>query len=86
MVTYSRRIFEGDALQVTITSEFDQDSKVSLQLLVNLFILTQEPAVFDDANKQEKIKPRLLRKNAQEDMKIIQPVLHAIRKNDLRAM
>ncbi|MED3822551.1 ATP-binding protein [Priestia flexa] len=53
---------------------------------VNLFILAQERALFDETNEDEKITPRVLKKTAKEDMKIIQPMLNAIRKNDLRAM
>jgi hypothetical protein len=53
---------------------------------VNLFILAQERVLFDEANTNEKITPQVLRKTAKEDMKIIQPMLNAIRKNNLKAM
>ncbi|MGP9039470.1 ATP-binding protein [Cytobacillus kochii] len=53
---------------------------------VNLFILAQERVLFDEANINEKITPQVLRKTAKEDMKIIQPMLNAIRKNNLKAM
>lgn len=53
---------------------------------VNLFILAQERVLFDDKNIQEKITPEVLRKTAKIDLKIIQPMLTAIRKNDFKAM
>lgn len=53
---------------------------------VNLFILAQERALYDEANEDEQLTPRVLKKTAKNDMKIIQPMLNAIRKNDLRAM
>ncbi len=53
---------------------------------VNLFILAQERALFDEANGEERITPKVIKKTAREDMKIIQPMMNALRKNDLRAM
>ena len=55
-------------------------------MAVNLFILAQERALFDESNGDETITSRVLKKTAKEDMKIIQPMLNAIRKNDLKAM
>ena len=51
-----------------------------------MFILAQERALFDESNEDETITSRVLKKTAKEDMKIIQPMLNAIRKNDLKAM
>lgn len=53
---------------------------------VNLFILTQERILFGDDNSQEKITSKVLKQTAKEDLKIIQPMLTAIRKNDFKAM
>lgn len=53
---------------------------------VNLFILAQERALYDESNEEERLNVRVLKKTAKEDMKIIQPMLNAIRKNDFRAM
>lgn len=53
---------------------------------VNLFILAQERALYDESNEEERLDVRVLKKTAKEDMKIIQPMLNAIRKNDFRAM
>lgn len=53
---------------------------------VNLFILAQERVLFDEANIDEKITPQVLRQTAKIDMKIIQPMLNAIRKNNIKAM
>lgn len=52
---------------------------------VNLFILAQERALYDESNEDEKLTIRVLKKTAKEDMKIIQPMLNAIQKNDFRA-
>ena len=53
---------------------------------VNLFILAQERALYDESNEEERLNVRVLKKTAKEDMKIIQPMLNAIRKNDFRAI
>ncbi|ASS91884.1 ATP-binding protein [Aeribacillus pallidus] len=53
---------------------------------VNLFILAQERVLFDETNIDEKITPQVLRQTAKVDMKIIQPMLNAIRKNNIKAM
>lgn len=53
---------------------------------VNLFILAQERALYDESNVEEQLNVKVLKKTAKEDMKIIQPMLNAIRKNDFRAM
>ncbi|MEK4138784.1 ATP-binding protein [Kurthia sp. FSL E2-0154] len=53
---------------------------------VNLFILAQERALYDESNEAERLTSSVLKKTAKEDMKIIQPMLSAIRKNDFRAM
>jgi len=53
---------------------------------VNLFILVQERVLFDETNIDEKITPQVIRQTAKVDMKIIQPMLNAIRKNNIKAM
>ncbi|WP_146550783.1 ATP-binding protein [Rummeliibacillus suwonensis] len=51
---------------------------------VNLFILAQERALFDEDNPSETINTKLLKKTAKEDMQIIQPMIKALRTNDLK--
>lgn len=46
---------------------------------VNLFILAQERALFDEDNPSETITPQVLKKTAKEDMQTIQPMMTAIR-------
>lgn len=53
---------------------------------VNLFILAQERALFDESNEDEIITSKVLKQTAKKDMKIIQPMLNAIRNNDFAAM
>lgn len=53
---------------------------------VNLFILAQERALFDENNEDEVITSKVLKQTAKKDMKIIQPMLNAIRNNDFAAM
>ena len=53
---------------------------------VNLFILAQERVLYDEQNEDEKLTSKVIKKTAKEDMKIIQPMLKAIRNNDFAAM
>ncbi|WP_368493387.1 ATP-binding protein [Bacillus pseudomycoides] len=53
---------------------------------VNLFILAQEQALFEENNSNEIITPQVLKKSAKEDMQTIQPMMTAIRKNNLADM
>ncbi|MEB6550965.1 ATP-binding protein [Heyndrickxia sporothermodurans] len=69
-----------------VKKTFYEECQGITSVAVNLFILAQERALFDETSEDEKITPRVLKKTAKEDMKIIQPMLNAIRKNDLRAM
>ncbi|MDA2638695.1 ATP-binding protein [Bacillus cereus] len=69
-----------------IKQVFYEECQGITSVAVNLFILAQERALFDEVNEDEVITSRVLRKTAKEDMKIIQPMLKAIRKNDLKAM
>ncbi|HJV15933.1 MAG TPA: ATP-binding protein, partial [Bacillales bacterium] len=69
-----------------VKKAFYEECQGITSVAVNLFILAQERALFDESNEEERITPRVLRKTAKEDMKIIQPMLNAIRKNDLKAM
>ncbi|MED4717334.1 ATP-binding protein [Bacillus badius] len=69
-----------------VRKTFYEECQGITSVAINLFILTQERALFDESNEDEKITPRVLKKTAKEDMKIIQPMLNAVRKNDMRAM
>lgn len=69
-----------------IKKTFYEECQGITSVAVNLFILAQERALFDESNEDETITSRVLKKTAKEDMKIIQPMLNAIRKNDLKAM
>ncbi|XOQ14296.1 MAG: ATP-binding protein [Shouchella clausii] len=53
---------------------------------VNLFILAQERALFDEGNPNEIITPQVLKKTAKEDMQTIQPMMTAIRTNNIADM
>lgn len=74
------------ALTDDVKKTFYEDCQGITSVAVNLFILAQERALYDESNEDEKLTTRVLKKTAKEDMKIIQPMLNAIRKNDLRAM
>lgn len=69
-----------------IKKTFYEECQGITSVAVNLFILAQERVLFDESNENEVITSRVLKKTAKEDMKIIQPMLNAIRKNDLKAM
>lgn len=69
-----------------VKKTFYEECQGITSVAVNLFILAQERALFDESNEEERITPRVLKKTAKEDMKIIQPMLNAIRKNDLKSM
>ncbi|MFC0416753.1 ATP-binding protein [Cytobacillus solani] len=69
-----------------VKKTFYEECQGITSVAVNLFILAQERALFDESNEEERITPHVLKKTAKEDMKIIQPMLNAIRKNDLKAM
>lgn len=69
-----------------VKKTFYEECQGITSVAVNLFILAQERALFDESNEEERITTRVLKKTAQEDMRIIQPMLNAIRKNDLKAM
>ncbi|MEK3979692.1 ATP-binding protein [Psychrobacillus sp. FSL K6-2836] len=53
---------------------------------VCLFILAQERAMFDEDNVNEIIDSTVIKKTAKVDMQIIQPMLNAIRTNNLKDM
>ncbi|MBG9692113.1 transcriptional antiterminator [Lysinibacillus sphaericus] len=65
---------------------FYEECQGITSVAVNLFILAQERALFDEENGEERITPKVIKKTAREDMKIIQPMMNALRKNDLKAM
>ncbi len=53
---------------------------------VNLFILAQERALFDEDNPNEVITSKTLKQTAKEDMQMIQPMIKAVRNNNLADM
>ncbi|MFY3792308.1 ATP-binding protein [Ureibacillus sp. MALMAid1270] len=73
-------------LTVDVKKTFYEECQGITSVAVNLFILAQERTLFDEANEEEKLTARVIKKTASEDMKIIQPMLNALRKNDLKAM
>lgn len=77
---------EHTELTDELKKTFYEECQGITAVAVNLFILAQERVLFDDKNLQEKITPEVLRKTAKVDLKIIQPMLTAIRKNDFKAM
>lgn len=77
---------EDSQLTNELKKAFYEECQGITSVAVNLFILAQERVLFDEKNIDEKITPQVLRQTAKEDMRIIQPMLNAIRKNDLKAM
>ncbi|GAB0278513.1 ATP-binding protein [Staphylococcus pseudintermedius] len=73
-------------LTTDVKKTFYEEYQGITAVAVNLFILAQECALCDESNEDEIITSSVLKKTAKEDMKIIQPMLNALRKNDLRAM
>lgn len=69
-----------------VKKTFYEECQGITSVAVNLFILAQERALFDEANGNERIIPKVIKKTAREDMKIIQPMMNALRTNDLKAM
>ena len=69
-----------------VKKTFYEECQGITSVAVNLFILTQERALFDENNENEIITSKLLKQTAKKDMKIIQPMLNAIRNNDFAAM
>jgi hypothetical protein len=53
---------------------------------VNLFILAQERALFDENNPNEIITAKTLKKTAKKDLQMIQPMIKAVRNNNLHDM
>lgn len=69
-----------------IKKTFYEECQGITSVAVNLFILAQERALFDESNEDEIITSKVLKQTAKKDMKIIQPMLNAIRNNDFAAM
>lgn len=69
-----------------VKKTFYEECQGITSVAVNLFILTQERAIFDENNEKEIITSKVLKQTAKKDMKIIQPMLNAIRNNDFAAM
>lgn len=69
-----------------VKKTFYEECQGITSVAVNLFILAQERALFDESNEDEIITSKVLKQTAKRDMKIIQPMLNAIRNNDFAAM
>lgn len=69
-----------------VKKTFYEECQGITSVAVNLFILAQERVLFDEENEEEKLTSKVIKKTAKEDMKIIQPMLKAIRNNDFAAM
>ena len=69
-----------------VKKNFYEECQGITSVAVNLFILAQERALFEENNEQEIITSKVLKQTAKKDMKIIQPMLNAIRNNDFAAM
>lgn len=69
-----------------VKKAFYEECQGITSVAVNLFILAQERALFDESNEDEIITTKVLKQTAKKDMKIIQPMLNAIRNNDFAAM
>ncbi|WP_342545384.1 ATP-binding protein [Lysinibacillus sp. FSL K6-4013] len=69
-----------------VRKTFYEECQGITSVAVNLFILAQERALFDENNENEIITSKVLKQTAKKDMKIIQPMLNAIRNNDFAAM
>ena len=73
-------------LTAEVRKAFYEECQGITSVAVNLFILAQERALFDENNNNELITVKVLKQTAQKDMQIIQPMLNAIRHNDFAAM
>lgn len=69
-----------------VKKTFYEECQGITSVAVNLFILAQERALFDENNENEIITSKVLKQTAKKDMQIIQPMLNAIRNNDFAAM
>ncbi|WP_242223152.1 ATP-binding protein [Bacillus cereus group sp. BfR-BA-01380] len=69
-----------------IRRTFYEECQGITAVAVNLFILAQERALFDENNPNELITARTLKQTAQKDMQMIQPMMKAVRKNNLHDM
>jgi hypothetical protein len=74
----------------TLTNElkvaFYRECQGITAVAINLFILAQERVLFDEGNPEEILAPSVLKKTAEEDMQTLQPMLNAIRNNNLADM
>ncbi|MFT9849996.1 ATP-binding protein [Aneurinibacillus sp. REN35] len=69
-----------------IKKVFYEECQGITAVAVNLFILAQERALFDENNPNEVLTPQTIKQTARTDMKMVQPMLKAIRANDWRKM
>ena len=76
---------EYTPLTEELRKTFYEECQGITAVAINLFILSQERIIFAE-NLAEKITPAVLKKTAKEDLKIIQPMLSAIRNNDFEAI
>src|SRR5699024_11449709 len=87
--TRSKRDWSSDVCSsdLELTEELKKSFYYECQgitaVAMNLFILAQERALFDEGNPNEIITPQVLKKTAKEDMQTIQPMMTAIRTNNI---
>lgn len=77
---------EYTPLTEELKKTFYEECQGITAVAINLFILSQERVIFDENNPDEIITPAVLKKTAKVDLKIIQPMLTAIRNNDFEAV
>lgn len=75
---------ESTPLTEELKKTFYEECQGITAIAINLFILSQERVIFEE-KPNEKITPAVLRKTAKEDLKIIQPMITALRDNDMMA-
>ncbi|OXS75824.1 ATP-binding protein [Domibacillus enclensis] len=69
-----------------VKKTFYEECQGITAIAVNLFILAQERALFDESNPNEVLISRTIKQTAKKDMKMIQPMLKAVRTNNWRDM
>lgn len=69
-----------------VKKSFYEECQGITAVAVNLFILAQERVLFDESNPNELITARTLKQTAKKDMQMIQPMMKAVRTNNLHDM
>lgn len=69
-----------------VKKSFYEECQGITAVAVNLFILAQERVLFDENNPNELITARTLKQTAKKDMQMIQPMMKAVRTNNLHDM